>query len=71
MSAVEETDEIKNLKLLNSFLIKELNQFKAENLKLKKENETLKSEHKELKDKNIKLMAENILHAFFFIKNSL
>ena len=61
MSAVEETDEIKNLKLLNSFLIKELNQFKTENLKLKKENETLKSEHKELKDKNIKLMAENIL----------
>ena len=59
MSLVKETDEIKKLKLLNSFLIKELNQFKNENLKLKQENEILKSKFEELKDKNKKLMAEN------------
>ena len=60
MSKVREIGEIEKLKLLNSFLIKELNQFKNENNKLKQENEILKSEREELKDKNEKLMAEKI-----------
>ena len=67
MSAVKETDEINKLKSLNSFLIKELNQFKSENHKLKQENATLKIENEELKDKNKKLNSKHYITSI--IKN--
>ena len=48
MSAVKETDEINKLKSLNSFLIKELNQFKTENHELKQERLHTNLKHRKI-----------------------